>query len=49
MDVLALLLGRRLANRESEARRIGALEGVPATGLDALASIAYGPRRRWCC
>lgn len=43
MDVLALLLGRRLANRESGARKIGALEGVPAMGLDALASIAYGP------
>ncbi|MGN6790737.1 MAG: APC family permease [Rhodanobacteraceae bacterium] len=43
MDLVALLLGRRLANRESGARKIGALEGVPAMGLDALASIAYGP------
>ena len=43
MNLLALLLGRRLANRESGARKIGALEGVPAMGLDALASVAYGP------
>ena len=43
MDLVALLLGRRLANRESGARKIGALEGVPAMGLDALASVAYGP------
>jgi len=37
------LLGRRLANREQERRRIGAFEGVPAMGLDALGSSAYGP------
>ena len=43
MDLPELLLGRRLANRESGARKIGALEGVPSMGLDALASIAYGP------
>lgn len=43
MDLVALLLGRRLANRESGAHKIGTLEGVPATGLDSLASIAYGP------
>jgi amino acid transporter len=43
MKLLALLLGRRLANRESGARKIGAIEGVPAMGLDALASVAYGP------
>lgn len=43
VNVVALLLGHRLANRESEARRVGALEGVPAMGLDALASVAYGP------
>jgi amino acid transporter len=38
-----LLLGRRLANRESEHREIGTLEGVPALGLDAISSSAYGP------
>jgi amino acid transporter len=38
-----ILLGRRLANRESEERKIGALEGIPAMGLDGLGSSAYGP------
>lgn len=38
-----VLLGRRLANREAESRRIGAFEGVPAMGLDAFGSVAYGP------
>jgi amino acid transporter len=39
VDFAGLLLGPR-ARRS---RKIGALEGVPAMGLDALASIAYGP------
>jgi amino acid transporter len=43
MHILDLLLGRRLANRESEGRRIGVLDAVPAMGLDAIASSAYGP------
>jgi amino acid transporter len=43
MTVLDFLLGRRLANKESHTRRIGALEAVPAMGLDALGSSAYGP------
>lgn len=43
MDLLRLLLGHRLANRDAAKRRIGALEGVPAMGLDALGSLAYGP------
>lgn len=38
-----LLLGRRLANRESGERKIGAWEGIPAMGLDGLGSSAYGP------
>lgn len=38
-----MLLGRRLANRESEERKIGALEAIPAMGLDGLGSSAYGP------
>jgi amino acid transporter len=37
------ILGRRLANREYGERKIGALEGVPAMGLDGLGSAAYGP------
>src|SRR5438067_3330685 len=43
MKLLDLLIGRKLANREGEARKITAIEGVPALGLDALASSAYGP------
>jgi amino acid transporter len=38
-----LVLGRTLGNREQESRKIGALEGVPAMGLDGLSSAAYGP------
>ena len=38
-----LVLGRPLANREDRARKINAIEGVGAMGLDALASSAYGP------
>jgi amino acid transporter len=38
-----LLIGRPIANREAEARKLGILAGVPAMGLDALASAAYGP------
>ncbi len=43
MSLTTLLLGPRLANQEAEGRKIGALEGVPAMGLDGLASAAYGP------
>lgn len=38
-----LIFGRRLANWEFTERKIRELEGVPAMGLDALASSAYGP------
>jgi amino acid transporter len=41
--VVDLLLGRRLANSEQKARRIGAVEAVPAMGLDGLGSASYGP------
>lgn len=43
MSLLKLILGRRLANEEYVERRIGALEGVPAMGLDGLGSSSYGP------
>ncbi len=43
MSLTTLLLGRPLANQESEDRKIGVLEGVPAMGLDGLGSAAYGP------
>jgi amino acid transporter len=38
-----ILLGRPLATREQKERRLGALAGLPALGLDGLASSAYGP------
>ncbi len=43
MSLTSLLLGRRLANREAESRKIGVFEGVPAMGLDGLGSASYGP------
>ncbi len=43
MSIFDLILGRRLANREYKRRRIGALEGVPAMGLDGIGSSSYGP------
>src|SRR5438552_5047303 len=43
MKLLDLLIGRKLANREGESEKITTLEGVPAMGLDGLASSAYGP------
>ncbi|MBC6982350.1 APC family permease [Caulobacter sp. 17J80-11] len=43
MNLWRLILGRRLANRDSPERKIGAFEGVPAMGLDGLGSSAYGP------
>jgi amino acid transporter len=43
MKLIGLLIGRRLANREAHGRKIGAIAGVPAMGLDGLASSAYGP------
>src|SRR4051812_30413142 len=43
MSLLRLLLGRRLATHEQSERKIGVVSGVPALGLDGLASSAYGP------
>ena len=43
MNVLTLLLGRRLANREGQEQKIGWFAGVPAMGLDGLGSSSYGP------
>jgi amino acid transporter len=43
MSVLTVLLGRRLSNTEHSAEKITEVEGVPAMGLDALSSAAYGP------
>jgi amino acid transporter len=38
-----ILLGRRLATREQAEHKLLILTGVPALGLDGLASSAYGP------
>jgi amino acid transporter len=43
MWLTRFILGRPLANREGRSRKLGAIEGVPALGLDGLASSAYGP------
>ncbi len=43
MAFIDLLIGRRLSNREQEARKIGWFEAVPAMGLDGLGSASYGP------
>ena len=38
-----LFLGRYVATREGDERKIGPFEAVPAMGLDGLGSSAYGP------
>src|SRR5260370_2721343 len=43
MNILDLLVGKPLATTEERAEQIGALQGIPIFGLDALSSAAYGP------
>jgi amino acid transporter len=43
LNLVHLILGRRLANQEGETRRISWFEAVPAMGLDGLGSASYGP------
>src|ERR1017187_2302498 len=43
MAILNFLFGSPLATSEERAERIGATEGIPIFGLDALSSSAYGP------
>ena len=43
MSVVDLIFGRPLATNEQEQVKMGPLAGVPAMGLDALTSSAYGP------
>jgi amino acid transporter len=43
MSLLRLLLGRPLASSEQSEHKIGVVSGVPAVGLDAISSSAYGP------
>jgi len=38
-----LFIGRPVANREAEERKLGIVTGVPAMGLDGLGSASYGP------
>src|ERR1700710_2975863 len=38
-----LFVGRPIANREAEGRKLGVLTGLPAMGLDGLGSASYGP------
>src|SRR4051794_12671446 len=43
MTFKQIILGKRLATYEQSEQKIGVLAGVPAVGLDGLASSAYGP------
>src|SRR3954466_13117937 len=43
MPLLKFLLGRRLASHEQAERKLGVVAGIPALGLDGLASSSYGP------
>ena len=43
MSFLDTLLGKPLATEEDSEQRVGVAAGVPAFGLDALGSAAYGP------
>jgi amino acid transporter len=43
MSLARLFIGRPIANKEAEARKLGVFEGLPAMGLDGLGSAAYGP------
>ncbi|HTV90115.1 MAG TPA: APC family permease [Stellaceae bacterium] len=42
-SLTGLLVGRPLSNREEAGHKLGVLTGIPAVGLDALGSAAYGP------
>jgi hypothetical protein len=41
--IVNLLFGRPLATSEERAEQIGPVVGIPAFGLNALSSAAYGP------
>src|SRR5215217_154540 len=43
MSLASAIFGRPLASHEQEETKIGPASGVPAMGLDGLASSAYGP------
>src|SRR5690349_17774185 len=43
LSITRMFIGRPVANREAEARKLGVFTGVPAMGLDGLGSASYGP------
>ncbi len=43
MNVVDVILGKRLATSDERGEQIGATTGIPIFGLDALSSAAYGP------
>lgn len=43
LPLIKLFIGRPVANREAASLKLGVLTGLPAMGLDALGSAAYGP------
>lgn len=43
LSLMKLFIGRPVANREAEGRKLGILTGIPAMGLDGLGSASYGP------
>src|SRR5271169_2244507 len=43
MNILDLVVGKPIKTSDERAEQIGAMEGVPIFGLDALSSAAYGP------
>jgi len=43
MEVLDIVLGKRLATADERGEQIGTSAGIPIFGLDALSSAAYGP------
>src|ERR1700712_5023124 len=43
LSLTKLLIGRPVANREAESRKLGVFAGLPAMGLDGLGSASYGP------
>jgi len=43
MNLLDLVVGKPIATSDERAEQIGAMQGIPIFGLDALSSAAYGP------
>src|SRR5271154_556130 len=43
MNILDLVVGKPISTSDERAEQIGAVQGIPIFGLDALSSAAYGP------